>query len=63
MPKTRDSVVKEMEAAIAVSYPLVQSGPKPRLIWWLEHQAEQLTMSRIHKCHDNNGMDGWRQPG
>jgi len=38
-PKTRDSVVKEMEAAIAVSYPLVQSGPKPRLVWWLEHQA------------------------
>ena len=44
-PKTRDSVVKEMEAAIAVSYPLVQSGPKPRLVWWLEHQPRTMANS------------------
>ena len=39
-PKTRASVVTEMEAAIAVSYPLVQKQPKPLLIGWLDHQGE-----------------------
>jgi hypothetical protein len=39
-PQTRASVVAEMEAAIAVSYPLVQSSPKPMLVGWLDHQAE-----------------------
>ena len=39
-PKTRASVVTEMEAAIAVSYPLVESSPKPNLIFWIDHQAE-----------------------
>ena len=39
-PATRGSVVEEMEKAIAVSYPLVQSSPKPRLIWWIDHQSE-----------------------
>lgn len=39
-PKTRASVVGEMEAAIAESYPLVEKGPRPQLIGWLEHQGE-----------------------
>ena len=39
-PKTRASVVAEMEAAIAVSYPLVEKSPKPLLIGWIDHQAE-----------------------
>ena len=39
-PKTRASVVSEMEAAIAVSYPLVEKSPNPRLIGWIEDQAE-----------------------
>ena len=39
-PKTRASVVSEMEAAIAASYPLVKSKPRPQLIGWLEHQGE-----------------------
>lgn len=39
-PKTRASVVAEMEAAIAASYPLVKSKPRPQLIGWLEHQGE-----------------------
>jgi hypothetical protein len=39
-PKTRASVVAEMEAAIAKSYPLVQKSPQPRLIFWIDHQAE-----------------------
>jgi len=39
-PKTRASVLAEMEAAIAISYPLVQSAPKPGLIFWIDHQAE-----------------------
>jgi hypothetical protein len=39
-PKTRASVVADMEAAIARSYPLVQKNPQPRLISWIDHQAE-----------------------
>jgi hypothetical protein len=39
-PRTRASVVAEMEAAIAKSYPLVQKNPQPRLIFWIDHQAE-----------------------
>ena len=39
-PKTRESVVREMEAAIAASYALVEKTPKPRLVWWIDHQAE-----------------------
>jgi hypothetical protein len=39
-PKTRASVVAEMEAAIAASYPLVEQSPKPLLIGWIDHQAE-----------------------
>jgi hypothetical protein len=40
-PKTRASVVQEMEAAIAASYPVVEGGkPIPQLIGWLDHQGE-----------------------
>ena len=40
-PKTRASVVAEMEAAIAASYPVVEGGkPLPQLIGWLDHQGE-----------------------
>jgi hypothetical protein len=39
-PKTRASIVSDMEAAIAVSYPLVEKSPNPRLIGWIEDQAE-----------------------
>jgi hypothetical protein len=39
-PKTRASVVSEMEAAIAISYPLVEKSPKPLLIGWIDHQGE-----------------------
>jgi DinB superfamily len=39
-PKTRASVVAEMEAAIAASFPLVESKPTPQLLGWLEHQGE-----------------------
>ena len=40
-PKTRASVVAEMEAAIAASYPVVEGGkPIPQLIGWLDHQGE-----------------------
>lgn len=39
-PKTRASVVGEMEAAIAESYPLVEKSPSPRLLFWLDHQGE-----------------------
>ncbi len=40
-PKTRASMVAEMEAAIAASYPVVEGGkPIPQLIGWLDHQGE-----------------------
>ncbi len=39
-PKTRASVVSDMEAAIAESYPLVEKSPSPRLVGWLDHQGE-----------------------
>jgi hypothetical protein len=39
-PKTRASMVSEMEAAIAVSYPLVDKSPHPVLIGWIRDQAE-----------------------
>ena len=39
-PKTRASIVSDMEAAIAVSYPLVEKSPSPLLIGWIEDQAE-----------------------
>jgi len=39
-PETRASIVSDMEAAIAVSYLLVESSPKPRLIFWIDHQGE-----------------------
>jgi hypothetical protein len=39
-PKTRASMVAEMEAAIAASYPLVESKPMPQLIGWIDHQGE-----------------------
>ena len=40
-PKTRASVVAEMEAAIAASYPVVEGGkPIPQLIGWIDHQGE-----------------------
>lgn len=39
-PKTRASVVSEMEAAIAASYPLIEAKQSPTLIGWLEHQGE-----------------------
>jgi hypothetical protein len=39
-PKTRASVVNDMEAAIDRSYSIVQTSPHPRLIFWIDHQAE-----------------------
>ena len=39
-PRTRASVVAEMEAAIAASYPIVEKNAAPRLLFWIDHQAE-----------------------
>jgi hypothetical protein len=39
-PKTRASIVSDMEAAIAISYPLVEKSPTPLLIGWIRDQAE-----------------------
>ena len=39
-PRTRASVVAEMEAAMAASYAAVKESAKPALIFWIDHQAE-----------------------
>ena len=39
-PKTRASVVAEMDAALAASVAAVEAGPKPSLVFWIDHQAE-----------------------
>jgi hypothetical protein len=53
-PKTRASVVAEMEAAIAASYPLVDSKPRPQLIGWLEHQGEHY--GKLVTAYRANGV-------
>ena len=39
-PKTRASVVAEMDVALAASVAAVEAGPKPSLVFWIDHQAE-----------------------
>ena len=42
-PQSRDAIVKEMEAAIAASFALLDTPghkPMPQLIGWLDHQGE-----------------------
>ena len=53
-PKTRASVVAEMAAAIAASYPLVKSKPRPDLIGWLEHQGEHY--GKLVTAYRANGV-------
>jgi len=53
-PKTRASVVSEMEAAIAGSYPLVKSKPRPQLLGWLEHQGEHY--GKLVTAYRANGV-------
>ena len=53
-PRTRASMVAEMEAAIAASYPLVQSKPMPQLIGWLGHQGEHY--GKLVNAYRSNGI-------
>lgn len=53
-PKTRASVVAEMEAAIAASFPLIDSKPRPQLIGWLEHQGEHY--GKLVTAYRANGV-------
>lgn len=39
-PNTRANMVAEMEAALKASYAAVDAGPKPLLVFWIDHQAE-----------------------
>jgi hypothetical protein len=42
-PQSRDAIVKEMEAAIAASFALLDTPgnkPMPQLIGWIDHQGE-----------------------
>jgi hypothetical protein len=53
-PKTRASMVAEMEAAIAASFPLVESKPMPQLIGWIEHQGEHY--GKLVNAYRSNGL-------
>ena len=53
-PKTRASVVAEMEAAMAASYPLVKAKPRPQLLGWLEHQGEHY--GKLVTAYRANGV-------
>lgn len=53
-PKTRASMVAEMEAAIAASFPQVESKPRPQLVGWLEHQGEHY--GKLVTAYRANGI-------
>jgi hypothetical protein len=53
-PKTRASVVAEMEAALAASLPLIKAKPRPNLIGWLEHQGEHY--GKLVTAYRANGI-------
>jgi len=53
-PKTRASMVAEMEAAIQASYPLVEQKPSPSLVGWLEHQGEHY--GKLVTAYRANGI-------
>lgn len=53
-PATRASVVSEMEAAIAASYPLVEKSPKPQLVGWVDHQGEHY--GKLVNAYRSNGL-------
>ena len=53
-PKTRASVVTEMEAAIAASFPVVEKQASPRLITWIDHQAEHY--GKLVTAYRANGI-------
>jgi DinB superfamily len=53
-PKTRANMVAEMEAAIAASYPLVESKPMPQLVGWLDHQGEHY--GKLVTAYRANGI-------
>ena len=53
-PSTRASIVGEMEAAIAASFPLVEKSPSPRLIGWIDHQGEHY--GKLVNGYRSNGL-------
>jgi hypothetical protein len=53
-PKTRASMVAEMDAAIKASYPLVEQKPTPSLVGWLEHQGEHY--GKLVTAYRANGI-------
>ena len=53
-PATRQSMLSEMEAAIAASFPLVEKSPSPRLIGWIDHQGEHY--GKLVNGYRSNGL-------
>ena len=53
-PATRASVVGDMEAAMAASFPLVEKTPSPRLVGWVDHQGEHY--GKLVNGYRSNGL-------
>jgi hypothetical protein len=53
-PKTRASVVAEMEAALNASLAVVEKTPKPLLIGWIDHQGEHY--GKLVNAYRSNGL-------
>lgn len=53
-PATRASMLSEMEAAIAASFPLVEKSPSPRLVGWIDHQGEHY--GKLVNAYRSNGL-------
>jgi len=53
-PATRESLVSELEAAIAGSYPLVERDASARLIFWISHQSEHY--GKLVTLYRMNGL-------
>lgn len=53
-PKTRASMVAEMEAAVAASYPAVEGKQIPQLIGWIDHQGEHY--GKLVTAYRANGI-------
>ena len=53
-PATRESILTEMEAAMAASYAVVEKQPNPRLIGWIDHQGEHY--GKLVNAYRSNGL-------
>jgi hypothetical protein len=53
-PHTQASVVSEMEAAMAASFAVMDAGPKPLYVGWIDHQGEHY--GKMVNGYRSNGL-------